>query len=316
VVLVLALVAAGCGGSEPDELSPLGGSPATSTTSLRPTGAAPSTTEPLVELVQVLDHGAEPRREVRLMPAVGSVERITTRIDATQRMEYASGWEDVPVPIFELDQSVTVTSVDGGRIMLQQVPYAYRIVDGRGLDPVLLGEYDRIFDLLLELTSTTIVLDPRGQVLDQTMVGEAAEYDLPSFEGLVTTTADLSLPVPLDPIGVGARWRVETDSVVSAMRMISVIDLELVEMDGERAVARFTQSVTLPRGFIEGSFDRDEVLGGELRSTGTVTWRMGGTLALVDQESSGVIRLSMFRGRDRYHTAIDQHLRRTMFLRD
>jgi hypothetical protein len=314
-VLVVLMGAAACGGNAtPTELAPLEGSPDTSATGA-PATSTTEADEVVDELVLVLDHGAEPRREIRVAPEIGTVERVTTRVDAAQSMEYAWGWEDVPVPVFELDRSVTVTSVDGGRITLQQVPYAYRIVDARGLDPAILGEYDRVFDLLLELTSTTVVLDHRGQVLEQTMVGEAAEYDLPSFEGLATTSSEISVPLPLDAVGLGARWRVETDSVVSGMRMIGVTDLELVELDDDRAVARYQQAVTLPRSFIEGSFDRDEVLGGELRSTGTISWRTAGTVPLVDQDTSGTIRLAVFRGRDRFHTAIDQHLRSTMTLR-
>jgi hypothetical protein len=320
-VVVCLTVLAGCGNDDTGrELAPLSGTPSL-TTRAGPGDASAATTTapgavPTDDLVALVDHGAEPRRTLRLSPEPGTVARVTLRLDSTQRMDLAGEWLDIPVPIVELDQAVTVTNVEHGRITLHQSPYAYRIVDGRGLDPALLAEYEHTFDMLLDLTATATVVDERGRVLDQSMMGEAALYDLPSFEGLVTTTSESSLPLPLEPVGLGARWRVETDSVVSAMRMISVTDLELVELHDDRAVARLTQSVTMPRGFIEGSFDRDEVLDGELHSTGTVTWLFASGITLVDMETAGSMRLSMFRGRDSYRTTIEQHLRSSTFLRD
>jgi hypothetical protein len=318
-VLILAAVLASCGGGQTtSELEPLRGMPVT-TVATPPSNSTqvnspPRSTgdEPIIDefegvVVTLHDDGAEPRWQLRLQPEVGSVQRVSIRMDMTQNM---SGLR-VPTPIFELDQAKTVTAVADGHFTIEDAPYDFRIVDDRGVDPTTIREIETSLDMLVSLGATTIVLSDRGHTISQTVMGEGALY------GLGADASDASVVLPLEPVGVGARWRIEATRTTDAgVQGRAITELELVEIHDDRVVARYTESITFLPGILNDTQGRGEVLGGEHSFSGTVTWLLRTGTTLIDSTGGGEIRMRFLQGQNSSRMRVAQEIAVTMRIRD
>lgn len=283
---------------------------------------ATTSTEPAVEesdrnasvSVDLILPGAEPRRELRLQPEVGATQRVTTRTDVQQIVDLPDGTYDESMPVYEMDEVRTVTATDAGEIRVEVAPFDYRIVDDRDLWPELIEEIEGSFERIVALGATTFTVDEQAQVIATTALGEAAMYDITGFDA--SAAVDSSIPFPAEEIGIGAHWRVNTVATIDGIRTEIVTDLRLTELDDTRAVATYTQAITMPPGFIEGTFDRDEILGGSFDSTGTITWHLDHALPLISQSGTGTIRMRSFQGASSATVVVNQQIATSMTLKE
>ncbi len=207
--------------------------PATTTSEATP--ATPSTTLPGVDAGGVtftqLDLGAEPRQLLRY-----DVEAGTQTYAAIESQTLIQDIEGLPNPnevasSLRTELSTEVTPRDGGSFDL--VTSTLDVVAGDDT-AASIGAADVLREPLRSIVTTTTVSD-RGVKLAASSTGLEALAALgPQFETLVNDPPDAaqgSIPLPVEAVGVGARWTVASDQSVSGFRVVESLTFEIVSIE-------------------------------------------------------------------------------------
>lgn len=231
-------------------------------------------TDPAGNTVTVEDDGEEPRRELRVRRAAGDVDRVTQLQETTLEMAMGGQQQSVTNPPIELDLRYVVDAATDDRIELTGSYEDIRI--GEGGDPAVAAQLRESLDALREATAHTSIT-PRGSILEGRMEG----LDMPGMAGqiaeqLTSSMAEnaqsLSMPFPVEAVGVGARWRVETETEIGGLPIELTTVIELTELDDERAAGTVEQALRFVPGEVEVFGAQATVVSGELAGTGTIEW--------------------------------------------
>jgi len=171
-------------------------------------GTSPAATAP----VDLLDPGAEPRTTLRYAYESGATYTMVVDLDIAMAIATGDSWNQVvTVPTIRMVADIQLDDVatDGS------VRYDYRYSSVNFLDPTSVDDatvqaMDAQFAPLLGLTGWVIV-DDRGRNLDGGINGlEALEPGARTLlENMQRSLAELSAPLPEEPVGVGAKWQTE-----------------------------------------------------------------------------------------------------------
>jgi hypothetical protein len=232
-----------------------------------PTPAAtPAATSAQTELVSLLprppasiavqDRGAEPREVFALAPAPGTEE--TLQITLSLRMIARASGQELPpmaMPPVTFAGRMFVDTVDADTIAARHI-----------VDEVVVGHDDEVpaaLDASVRAAAGRLVsyraslqLDPHGGLLGGSVevpsgvegpVGQVLQQVTDSF-------AQIQVPLPREPIGVGARWQATTRVDQGGMVLRQRVDYELAARDGARlhVVAKIRQSLLDPHVAVEG----------------------------------------------------------------
>lgn len=264
LTMAVALGLGGCGKSTPQEADTAPAPAAVAADGVTPAptedaaaavvpdvGTALAPVEP--PTVTLLDAGVEPRVALRLKPVAGTVD--TTRI--AMRMAVAMTLDGQPVPGRAMPRallglsakidavgddgsatwSVTITeaAVEGGADAagdVQAHDTEVSFAGARGLREGLAA--------VKGLTAAGKVSD-RGVTTLAGFAGVQAEGEMATLlEGFRESLVQLSVPLPEEPVGAGARWQVEQVVPQSGMRIRQTTVFDVVSVEGSRVVARVT----------------------------------------------------------------------------
>lgn len=245
------------------------------------TTAAETTTTETTEssgtpTVTVEDPGQEPRRELRLDLQVGDTDQVTQRQEVSIEVQVADQTQAAPSPTTELDLGYEVTSVDGDVIETVGRFEDVRVADEAGADPSAVAQITELLEGFRTARAHATV-DPQGAVLSSEIEG----LDLGGAGGAVaeqfaTSLADvaesLSMPFPEEPIGAGARWRVESEAEIAGIRVAVTTTMQLDELTDERAAGTVQQAIRFIPGDVEVFGTPATVISGDLKAAGTVEW--------------------------------------------
>ncbi len=302
LVPLVALVAA-CG-SDDDAAD---GRKATTTTAPGGSGTDGGTGAGASSGIELLDPGAEPRRQVLIEPPADCEQRLTMtqEQELTQSVEGQEGGEQSTSTGMELDTVYRCTEVTAERIDADLTYVDARLTDGDGTG-------GGMQDLLDAFTGRTghLAIDHHGKVLEMQppKLGSLGDDQLDAtlqsmFSGLSDSVEDLAAPFPSEPIGVGARW-VQSGTVEAAgFRMRQRIEYHLTELDADHMTAEVTSTLDPVPGQVElpealgdlgdsGDFDM-RVESGHLEGTGTATWDLHGVASMLDQTMEGDVVMSI-----------------------
>jgi hypothetical protein len=150
------------------------------------------------------DAGAAPRRALRLHPAAGTATFTRTRA-LRQRQLDAHGAFLPSVALPELRDGFAVTAGDTGVLALRALP-----AEAASPSP----EADAALDTwrrLLDGRRATVALDDRGQLGPIRFTDDPSNtHSEPARLALAAELLARIVPLPAEPVGVGARWRVVT----------------------------------------------------------------------------------------------------------
>lgn len=222
-----ALVLAGCGlfggGSDTDR------SPATT--------ASTTTTTPEPEL---LDAGSAPRTALRLRFTEGESTTVALSFDLDVTQQSGGAEQVLDSPTVREEVRFTVDRVEGDEAVVSfRFTAAATDPEAAGLTPEERLALDADLQQLLGVGGLGRV-DERGAFT-------SFAYDLPAdldpevaasldqFEGQLT---DLALPVPAEPLGVGARWRTTSERTLAGTTVAQTTTYEITAIDG--SVVRYT----------------------------------------------------------------------------
>lgn len=238
VLSLLAVLLAGCGGDATSGAD----DPASSAPTTGQSTDAP-VEEDLESKVELLDAGAEPRQAIRLTPEAGSVQQSTMVMNMSTSAS-APGQEPFVLEVGPITMEVTTEIVDvadNGDITFSQT-FDDVTVDGPAevvaqMQPIydnLIGfEFGGTVNAVGFLVEGDLDLPSVGDpTLDQTL-GEVTEQMAGSFAA-----------VPVEPIGVGASWRVPMEIDAGGLTISSDSHFELVEIDGSELTLEVSQTQT------------------------------------------------------------------------
>jgi hypothetical protein len=233
--------------------------------------------------VELLDAGAEPRRELRLDPAEGDVLEFTMRQGQVFELR-AGGQEERSSTVHELDMVVEVVSVDDDEIEVEIAYQGARVIEAdEAARPMLEDMLGRFTGL-----EAGAVYDRQGRILAATMP-DLDLSDMPELSGFIDSLGEqmaaFSTPFPTEPVGVGARWQVTSTADFAGMfGAETVVVITLTELTDDAATAdaelRMDMTSTTPGITIESS---------HLSGSGTVRWVLGEVLAMSEQQVGGTL---------------------------
>ena len=157
------------------------------------------------------------------------------------------------IPAIRLDVITKVTAVTAAE-MVVEVTTANAVADGD-------VESDRVRKALveavqhLEAARATMTIDRKGGASTMVMAGVADGSRLkPSIDGLFDSLRPMFLTLPVEPLGVGARWEVVSHREEGGAQMQRVVRYELTEAAGDVvAIAWQTDRGTVSIGPADGA---------------------------------------------------------------
>jgi hypothetical protein len=306
------LVLAGCGDDSD------GGSAAESTAPTAESSAEPepsdeataeATEEPVAEAscstddapqVTVTDPGAEPHAVMELSPTAGQSVELDMRIltESAQTLDgVAQPAQQIPPMIFGL--AVTIDEVTDGEISMTVV---YDRAEFESDDPQLQAAMESMVGL-----TSTVTTDRSGVFIDGGIDTTGVDPALAAAIGQMGAQLEqLAVPLPTDPVGVGATWDVATAIDSNGVVFCNTTTYRLAEFDGdaytfETEVTQLAEPTTLEQGTAT-----IEVIEGTGTGSGTSSGSLSFPMAVASTSSgSNTIQLRVEDGSDQGEVGTD-----------
>lgn len=181
--------------------------------------------------LQLVSKGNEPRRALHYQVPKGTRQTLELAIDA----EVSAGEMGGPMPTIVVTLSVEVTDIvpTGMKLRTTVVDAIARDKDEtRVPTAALAGPLEQMKGIVMTSTMT-----PNGRMFGTTLdlgakkLPDSAKQQLAA---LSTSIDQLAMPLPDDPIGVGAVWRNSKPLEQNGMKMIVVNSVEVTALTGEK----------------------------------------------------------------------------------
>lgn len=243
--------------------------------------------------VEVIDAGEEPRRELRVAVEPGTEHPVTTRmrqeisIDVRgQTQETASATEQAVVYV--------VDSVEDGVISVTTKYQGGRVLDDVAIDPATRRGLEEVLGLF-EDAEGSATYDQRGALISLVppSLEGAPPQIAPALETMIDSmesqAAQMSVPFPEEPVGVGAVWRVSASLDMAGLPFEIVTEVALTEVSDTEVSGTIDQTLTIVPGPVEVQGVAAEVVEGEMAGGGTISWPLDRPVALTTQELDGTV---------------------------
>jgi hypothetical protein len=236
-------------------------------TNVAPSAIAPATAKPVTTIereaflkgdrsgakgnslqLQLVDAGAQPRRELKFTPAPNSKQTLT--MEMGMNMEMSMDGQSIAAPaklpktLMKLD--LTVTAVDpNGDIHYDFVYTDARLVPDPQTPKELITNMEKGLKTMVGIKGN-IVTSNRGQITRQKLVlPPNMEPNLKQFLSQLNRSLDrISTPLPLEAVGTGAKWTTNLPLNMAGMKLNQKIDYEVLALNAEGATikTKVTQS--------------------------------------------------------------------------
>lgn len=270
VVAVLALAGCGDDKAEPRQSSrPVGRSASASASTGADEGATPDGQTPEIE---VLGTGAQPRRVLELDLVEGHVEDGTMRMTVTTSADVMST-PPVKVPMV-MPVRTTVTDVTGDRATVESQYGEVSVPRSSGLDEASRQQLLESMQLL-DGTTIRVVYDRSARtLLSEVEYGDKGGSEVLErmLDDFAAQSSNLSVLMPEQAVGVGARWQATSSITVGGITSDVVATYELTGLADDGYTVRLTSRQTPRRGPVATG---GEIIGGGTDVTGTTEVRHG-----------------------------------------
>jgi hypothetical protein len=189
-------------------------------------------------VVEVLDPGAEPRRELRYTMKKGDSGGLAMTMDMTMTLRVA----DQPprmklLPRMVMSFDVAITQSEGADVYVTSTVREARAEPRDGVDAKIV---DALSPKLARMAGmvTKFWMDPRGNVRDAAAeLPPGAPADLEATLDQVRQAIEgASAPLPVEAVGSGAKWRVLKRVVAGGLDVVQVVNYRLDEMQADAIV--------------------------------------------------------------------------------
>lgn len=189
-------------------------------------------------VVEVLDPGAEPRRELRYAMKKGDRSGLAMTMDMTMTLRLANQPPRTTLlPRMVMLFDVAVTESEGADVYFTSTVRAARAEPRDGVDGKIVETLSPKLARMAGMV-TKCWMDPRGNVRDaaaELPPGAPAELEA-TLDQVRQTVEGASVPLPIEAVGVGAKWRVLKRIVAGGLDIVQVASYRLDEMQGDEIV--------------------------------------------------------------------------------
>lgn len=294
LTLATSLVAS-CGGDDDT-----GATTTTTTTAAPTTTEQPTTTTTEAEgedaatgyVVTLEDPGAEPRRELRLTAEVGDVDRITQRQETTIEVRAGGQVQSSPSSITEIDLDHEIVDVTDDAITARGTYADVRVLDEPGTDPAANAQVAELLegfrDATAQTTYTTSGAVRSAEIEGLELPGTAGPMVEQLAGSFIDAAESLSMPFPDEPVGVSARWRIETRTEIAGLPVEITTVIVLDELTEDAASGTVEQELRFVPGEVDVFGTPATVVSGGLTGGGPIRWDLaGGVVPRSDLTTSG-----------------------------
>ena len=231
----------GCG-KDPAPPASAPASPAAPAAGTAPAAAgatATPTPTPTTLRLTLLEPGAEPRRTLRYHPKAGTkvdADLVTTQKNRTGDDPHLT----VQTTTMALDSEIL--SVDAAGVARTRLRMHDLRMEMQG-QPTAAGVNEALEGLRMHFETN---ISPTGAVsgteagIDADPSGQLSATMKPMMESLGQTMNQVSVQLPPEPVGVGARWKVEGPLTVLGMTMTTTTTMTIEAIDGDRVTLKST----------------------------------------------------------------------------
>jgi hypothetical protein len=194
--------------------------------------------------VALISNGAEPRVALRVRVPVGTKEsmQITTALGITMGMD-GMAMPAMDMPIMKMTADIAVTGVADNGDIIYDLAFTGMTADALpGMDPNMAAMVQASGAGIIALRGTFVVSDRginRSAKLDVSKITDPTLRQL--LGSLSGSIESMSMPVPAEPVGVGAKWEVRQAIRSGGAYTFQRAACELVSVDA--ATAKITLEI-------------------------------------------------------------------------
>jgi hypothetical protein len=260
--------------------------------------------------VGLLDDGEEPRVIIRVADEAGTTQSLRMTVDQSMTMSAGGMTESSEVRQIQ-DITYTVIGAANGIITVETH------FDDMSIE-MASDENDAanqaLIDAFVGLTATAEMTD-RGSTVSMNLPRVEIDADIPGvprgmvqdmvnqmFTSLEENASSLSVPTPIEPVGVGAAWTVEAEATVTGIPMRVTSTITLTDVSDTEATGRLDQTITFLPGRVDsyGPGVTATIEDGEVTGSGTIIYLLrGGIAPLVDLRMDGEVTITVESGGER-----------------
>ncbi|HTM23255.1 MAG TPA: DUF6263 family protein [Kofleriaceae bacterium] len=222
--------------------------------------AAHAQPRPAPPKVTLLSAGKGPRHPLRYFLQTGTTDRGVMTMGMAMKNGDGGGGTDIVIPSVETDLTINMGApqADGEHVYSFAID-DMRIVPRPGSASGMEQPMQQMLDGMKGMTGSALI-DARGISRDASFTippGLAPEVrDM--LEQTESSLDQMSAPLPAEPVGVGARWRIHTDIARGGMNISQDLTYQLVSLQADRALMKVTISQSARPQKVstaQGSFD-------------------------------------------------------------
>lgn len=263
-IAALALALAGCGDNDSPSAASCSGPPE----------------------VTVKGAGSEPHKLMEMTPTVGDTKGLDVKM--TMGLDVRVDGDTVPtgsVPPMSFGIEMTIDDVTDDQI---EMSYVYDNVDVEGGDPSIQDMLDPLAGASGTLTTTR-----SGAFIDGNFTASGLDPTLSQMvDQLDQQMADMAIPLPEEPVGVGAEWEAVNSITINDITTCATTSYELTEFDGNE----YELAVEVSQEVVPTTVDESGVTIEVVSGSGSATGRSKGSLSMpvaVEGTSDGTTSMKM-----------------------
>lgn len=258
-----------------------------------PTGVTDSATS--VPQTEVIDAGVAPRSARRFQLTAGTSADLSMLVDVSIDQESAGTTQILDTPAVMQQVTVTVTEVSpDGKTAVVGVTLGQIGLDPAGTDLTEpeIADLSAELDALVGLRGSATVGE-LGEVRDFEYLPPegASARTIKVLDDVAAQLVAITIPLPREPIGRGARWRARTRSHFGGVTSVQETTYELTAVEGDRLSYRATVVQRALPGDIApeapGAGSRARLVSGDMRGTTTGTSDLTDLTATFETDLSG-----------------------------
>ena len=214
--------------------------------------------------VTLIEAGAEPRRELRFDVDEGTkhAAEMTMRMTMTQSMG-AAAMPPQKMPAMVMTVETTAVDVqDSGDIAFDFAYTKAQVLEEEGVMPMMISMMKEVMNSVAGLSGSGVMSD-RG--MNRSLkLNEQDNMDpmlRQQTENIQQSMQQMSAPLPEEPVGVGAKWSVETPINQNGLSITQIATYTLRKIDGDvadldvelkqTAAAQDVEAPGMPKGAVK-----------------------------------------------------------------
>lgn len=191
--------------------------------------------------VVVSEAGAEPRRALRYDLAAMQPQTMVMTMDISMTMGGMMGNQTQVMPRLRMTMPMTDVRTEGEHLVVNYALDGMEALEREGVMPQLVPMMQEALSAIGTM-SGSLTLDNRGALIDSTFDLTGADPAVAAqMQSMQDSMQQMTVPLPEEAVGVGARWTVDTQVEASGMSVNQRATYELTALTETTA----TMSVTL-----------------------------------------------------------------------